>query len=471
MVRAGEAQPSALLPLNASAHSSVNASVLGAALGAALSASAGGSSAIALHVGTLTAAAPSAGSDEGNVWEHQATLSYFILSMCAALGNVILIGCMGIGCLFFGYTQDVDPPEQPTKGTCCCLVPCLLDHEAPIIVETVRKALEVSQLRAVVLTYNTKGGDVSSVLKDLETLRAADQRLVLLHNAEAKSKAANLNAALRLTEPDELTLILDADHHIDDAFVSRLSRALRAAPPEVACMQGSVLVRGATCWELTLSTLCWYFFSIVLPMFQTIAGTCMFVGAGAVWRADVLRHYAFAEGMIAEDDDLSMRVIRAGMNVHVCPQAELTELAPASVYAFFSQRLRWTYGYEQSMNRHLCGLIADRPRAVPQRIYAWYSYIVFFLGIAQAICAAVLRPQLALTMDLLPLSLLALPVAILVVAVVRMLQLNGYKRTLQTCVLLPTSFVYGMAQSFLTIYARLRMICGLEWRVTQRRLS
>jgi hypothetical protein len=83
----------------------------------------------------------------------------------------------------------------------------------------------------------------------------------------------------------------------------------------------------------------------------------------------------------------------------------------------------------------------------------------------------VLRPQLTLTMDLLPLSLLALPVAILVVAVVRMLQLNGYKRTLQTCVLLPTSFVYGMAQSFLTIYARLRMICGLEWRVTQRRLS
>jgi hypothetical protein len=41
--------------------------------------------------------------------------------------------------------------------------------------------------------------------------------------------------------------------------------------------------------------------------------------------------------MIAEDDDLSMRIIRQGMSVHVCPQAELTELAPASICAFFSQ--------------------------------------------------------------------------------------------------------------------------------------
>jgi len=126
--------------------------------------------------------------------------------------------------------------------------------------------------------------------------------------------------------------------------------------------------------------------------------------------------------------------------------------------------------------------VCDRPRALPQRLYAWYSYIVFFFGIAQAVCAAELQidqlrhtsykplPQLPLRLDLLPLFLLTPPVAVLVVAVLRMLQLNAWKRTLQTCVLLPTSFLYGMAQALLTIYARLRMICGLEWRVTQRKV-
>jgi hypothetical protein len=79
-------------------------------------------------------------------------------------------------------------------------------------------------------------------------------------------------------------------------------------------------------------------------------------------------------------------------------------------------------------------------------------------------------PQLPLRLDLLPLFLLTPPVAVLVVAVLRMLQLNAWKRTLQTCVLLPTSFLYGMAQALLTIYARFRMICGLEWRVTQRKV-
>ena len=37
------------------------------------------------------------------------------------------------------------------------------------------------------------------------------------------------------------------------------------------------------------------------------------LGAGGVWRTSVLKEMGFTEGMTAEDDDLSMRTIRAGM--------------------------------------------------------------------------------------------------------------------------------------------------------------
>jgi len=401
------------------------------------------------------------------------TLTYFILSMVAAFGNFILIGTMGLGCLTFGCAQDfaaVEAEKENKHGTCCCIVPCLLDYEDAIIVETVEKALAVPQLAMVVLSYNTKGGDVTRVVQSLEKMRNADKRLVLLHNAESRSKAANLNAALPLTEPHELVFILDADHHVNPSFVETLAAALHAAPSKTVCMQGSVLVRGPGCWDATLNTLSWYFFSIIMTMFQAVAGTCMFVGAGAAWRGAVLREYAFSDAMIAEDDDLSMRVIRAGMSINVWPQAELTELAPDGVFAFMLQRLRWTYGYEQSMDRHIFKLACQRPRALTQRLYAWYSYLVFFLGVSQGVVAAVLRPKLGTSLLLMPVALLTLPIILIIMGVVQMLKLNGWKNWLQTCLLLPSSFLYGLMQALLTIYARFRMLCGFTWLVTRRKI-
>ena len=42
---------------------------------------------------------------------------------------------MGGGCLIFGCSQDFAALEsaevQSAKGSCCCIIPCLLDHEVP----------------------------------------------------------------------------------------------------------------------------------------------------------------------------------------------------------------------------------------------------------------------------------------------------------------------------------------------------
>ena len=61
------------------------------------------------------------------------------------------------------------------------------------------RALAVPQVAKVILTYNTRGDDVSGVLRFLEEKREEDpRRLVLLSQADSTSKATNLNRALPL---------------------------------------------------------------------------------------------------------------------------------------------------------------------------------------------------------------------------------------------------------------------------------
>lgn len=401
---------------------------------------------------------------------------FVVLELCVLAGNFILLTSMGLGVLCWACHRQVHPKvdEALKKGSICVIVPALLDHEHEIILETVQRALALPQPAQVILSYNTKGGDIRKVLSDLEALGAAERpgRLVLHNNATSRSKAANLNGALHLTEPHEVTILLDADHHALPADIDVLVDNLLAAPKSCACMQGAVLVRGDTWWEQILSVFSWYFFNIIITAFETFGGSAMFVGAGAAWRSHVLREYQFSLNMIAEDDDISMRVIRGGYNVLACPQAEVTELAAATIWAFLAQRVRWIYGYEQSLNRHVCGLVCDRPRALLQRLYAWYSYILVFSGIAEGCFTLFLdTDQLPIALMLyLPICLNLVPVCLVLAGMVEMMRRNRWRNWRQTAILLPAAFVYGAAQAFLTLYARMRMICGLEWRVTVRKL-
>lgn len=418
------------------------------------------------------------------------TVDYLLLQLFLVIGQGILLIFIAFGTLAFThyYPPSTDygasrpscceppPVSDPSekRGSCCCLIPALLEHEAPNIVETVRRALAVPELSLVVLTYNTRGGDLSSVLKELEALKAPDGRFVILHNATATSKSVNLNNAMPLTEPHELCLILDADHHVDSDAVRRLTGALHAAPSTTVCIQGSVLVRGSTCWERAICTLNWYFFAVLFPAFQMICGSATFSGAGAVWRSKTLRDFQFIDGMICEDDELSMRVIRAGYNIWLAPRAEVTELAPSTICSFFQQRLRWTYGYEESVNKHLCGLLIDRPRAAIQRLYVYAWFLFAIASFTSIILYLTMRPtiQIDLLTGPLPTTAMVVPSSLVLVAIFVVMAHNDWKRGLQTLFLLPVSGVYGNCQGWLVIWARLRMhTVGLPWRATTRKTS
>lgn len=416
--------------------------------------------------------------------------AFCVLQPCVCAANVLLlasIGFAGVWPVIADASADDRNCEQEREAnhgssrSCAAVFACLLDVESPqVVLESVRKALGVKQLACVVISYNTSdAADVADTVAKLKQLDPESGRLRVLYNPDSASKAANLNAAVKILAAHDLALVLDADHHIDDAFVAKIVSQMLAEPTGTVCVQASVLVRGDSRWETCLCALSWYFFSLILPTFEFLSGTCMFVGAGAVWRSSALVELGgFSTRFVAEDDDLSMRAIRAGYNIRSCPTAELTELAPASAAAFLQQRLRWTFGYEQSMNAHLLGLARERPWALLQRLYAWYSYLLVFAGISTSVLAVASVRSGDLSIDeLAERSVLAdvalAPAALLVVAAVAAaLKRNGNKRFWQTWFCFPVTFFYGFAQALLFLCARARLlftVCiAFEWRVTRR---
>ena len=152
-----------------------------------------------------------------------------------AVGSTSTVTWMDAGAVTGTTVGGALPPP-----TCTALLPCLLDHEAAIIEETLAHLLALTEFEAIYLTYNTRSHvrPPAKLLARLEALCQSDRRLRMLHNPGSTSKATNLNAALPHVL-SEYILIVDADHHIDEAFVSTLSESLAQADESVACMQAS----------------------------------------------------------------------------------------------------------------------------------------------------------------------------------------------------------------------------------------
>jgi len=61
---------------------------------------------------------------------------------------------------------------------------------------------------------------------------------------------------------------------------------------------------------------------------------------------------SFTTDTLAEDCDLTLRILRAGYKIRSCNEALALTEAPESVGSFMKQRSRWTFGMMQSFWKH-----------------------------------------------------------------------------------------------------------------------
>lgn len=229
-------------------------------------------------------------------------------------------------------------------------VPCFLPNEAPIIMESIERmtACDFDGTVDFYFVYNTPVD--MPIEKELAALKQVNGRKVVCKRVPgSRSKADNLEyALLHYAEKGGICVLFDADHHPRPDTIRGLV-AILLQTPEVAAVQGAVLIERSGPWLMRrlLDGMEFSSWSLYSPGFSEIIGSAYFGGGNAAWRVDTLHSLGFDSTMLTEDIDISIRTLAAGHKMVMAPFLQVGEMCPVDLPALYKQRLRWAMGWEQ----------------------------------------------------------------------------------------------------------------------------
>lgn len=173
-------------------------------------------------------------------------------------------------------------------------------------------------------------------------------------------KAGNLNNALRHT-CGEFVVVLDADHIVHPKFLDRLMPFF--FDESVGFVQIPQIYYNTSSFQHTGNRSdAWHEAALFHHAIQPGMGTlnaCMFVGTGTILRRRALEDIGgFAIGTITEDVHTGLRLHSRGWRSVYVDEPLGVLLAPESISAYATQRLRWCRGAMQILRR-------ENPLTVP----------------------------------------------------------------------------------------------------------
>ncbi len=173
-------------------------------------------------------------------------------------------------------------------------------------------------------------------------------------------KASALNYGIAQTT-NEFVICIDADTQLKPDAVSKLmQRMLTPLPHEttIGAVAGNVKVGNdhnlLTKWQSIEYTTAQNFDR---RAFDLINGITVVPGAIGAFRKEAIEAAGgFTSDTLAEDCDLTIRILRNGYQVVNCNEAIAVTEAPETLKQFMKQRFRWSYGIMQSFwkNRDAC---------------------------------------------------------------------------------------------------------------------
>lgn len=260
----------------------------------------------------------------------------------------------------------------PRAGTVTCIVSAYLPNEQHLIMETLIRLsanLNISNHRVqVILAYNSP--QYLPVEETLRAYAALNPNFIPLRVDGSRSKAENVHAAVALAT-GEMTVLLDADHHLLSDAVERAWRWLERGYDVV---QGRCVVRNQKLGLLTR----WVAIEFEQVYAILHAGRSMgfdiaiFGGSNGYWRTSVLREISMDPSMLTEDIDATVRATLQGYRFVHDRSIVASELAPATLEAWWSQRLRWAQGWLQVTMKHQPAILASGRLSWKQKAYWTY---------------------------------------------------------------------------------------------------
>ena len=275
------------------------------------------------------------------------TSFFWIFSVAVVLG-IARLGIIGLLAIIqrFKQHQDRAQPVTYTPGV-SVIVPAY--NEEKVIVQTITSLLTQRYTGALEIVV-VDDGSADDTADICEEAYGGHARVTVLRKDNG-GKASALNFGIARAR-HEIVIGLDADTVFDDDTVAELVQPLQ--DPRVAAVAGNAKVGNriniVTRWQaleyVTSQNLDRRAFSLL---------DCITVVPGAVgaWRRSVVLEVGgFQEDTLAEDQDLTLAMRRAGYSVGYADGAVAYTEAPDTLRGLAKQRFRWSFGTLQCTWKH-----------------------------------------------------------------------------------------------------------------------
>lgn len=275
----------------------------------------------------------------------EASLTWmFILAIALGAGRLIVL----CGLALVGRVREKRRPVPSDQDGLSVSVLIPAYNEAKVISASIRHILASTHQNVHVIVIDDGSADGTS---DVVRSCFSEEPRVDLIATRNSGKARAINLGLARAEGD-IVVVLDADTQFEPSTISRLVRWF--ADPEVGAVAGNAKV-GNRINMLTRWQALEYISAQNLERRALAALGCITVVPGAVgaWRRDsVVKLGGFPADTLAEDQDLTISVQRAGQKVIFDPSAVAWTEAPDTIAGLASQRFRWAFGTLQCMWKH-----------------------------------------------------------------------------------------------------------------------
>jgi cellulose synthase/poly-beta-1,6-N-acetylglucosamine synthase-like glycosyltransferase/peptidoglycan/xylan/chitin deacetylase (PgdA/CDA1 family)/spore germination protein YaaH len=275
------------------------------------------------------------------------TTLFWVFSIAVVLGiaRLLIFGLLAITQRLRQH-QDRTEPVTYTPGV-SVIVPAF--NEEKVIVQTIASLLNQryhGDLEIVVVD----DGSADDTAQVAEEAHGSNPKVTIFRK-ENGGKASALNFGIARAR-HEIVIGLDADTVFDDDTVAELVQPLQ--DPRVAAVAGNAKVGNrinlVTRWQALE-----YVTSQNLDRRAFALLDCITVVPGAVgaWRRSaVLEVGGFQEDTLAEDQDLTLAMRRAGYSVGYADGAVAYTEAPDTLRGLAKQRFRWSFGTLQCTWKH-----------------------------------------------------------------------------------------------------------------------
>jgi cellulose synthase/poly-beta-1,6-N-acetylglucosamine synthase-like glycosyltransferase/peptidoglycan/xylan/chitin deacetylase (PgdA/CDA1 family)/spore germination protein YaaH len=279
----------------------------------------------------------------------------FIAAIALGLARLAFLGTLAVWHRFNSIPPPtIDPETGPLVSV---LIPCF--NEEKVIVSSTTRILESSWKNIEVLILDDGSSDGTAA--EVERAFADDPRVRLLR-FENGGKARALNRGLAATR-GSVIVALDADTLFPKETIGLLARWFEN--PRIGAVAGNALVGN----RLNIVTR-WQALEYVTAQnlerraLDALGAVTVVPGAVGAWRREALEALGgYPADTLAEDQDLTIAVQRAGWQVDFDPEARAYTEAPDSIRGLLKQRFRWSFGTLQCLWKHRSGLF-DRQRPV-----------------------------------------------------------------------------------------------------------